>query len=205
MPAPITTIDLMRHGEPVGGRKYRGQTDDPLSEKGWQQMRAALGAHKPWQHIVSSPLTRCLAFATEVAQRHTLPLSIDARFMEVKFGVWEGKTADQLRAADPDVIERFKRDPINQRPTGAEPLADFLARVREGWSDLLKEHAGKHVLLVCHAGVIRMVLAHALNLPLASTYRIDVPSAGLTRLKVQGLGDAAQHQLLFHHGRLSNE
>ena len=198
----ITTIDLLRHGEPVGGRKYRGQTDDPLSDKGWQQMRATVGEHQPWQHIVSSPLSRCLAFATELAQRHDLPLSVDARFMEVQFGVWEGKTAEQLRAADPAVIERFKRDPINQRPAGAEPLEDFLARVRAAWRDLLTEQAGKQVLVVCHAGVIRMVLAHALSLPLASTYRIDVPSAGLTRITVQGIGEDAQHQLQFHHGKL---
>jgi len=104
-----TTIDLMRHGEPVGGRKYRGQLDDPLSEKGWQQMRAAVGEHSPWQHIVSSPLQRCQAFALEMARSQNLPLSFDARFMEVKFGVWEGKTAEQLRAQDPQVIERFKR------------------------------------------------------------------------------------------------
>ena len=35
----VTRIDLIRHGEPVGGRRYRGQIDDPLSEKGWKQMR----------------------------------------------------------------------------------------------------------------------------------------------------------------------
>ena len=36
---PVTTIDLIRHGEPVGGRRYRGgRMDDPLSEKGWAQM-----------------------------------------------------------------------------------------------------------------------------------------------------------------------
>jgi len=197
-----TTIDLMRHGEPVGGRKYRGQLDDPLSEKGWQQMRAAVGEHRPWQHIVSSPLQRCQAFALEMARSQNLPLSFDARFMEVKFGVWEGKTAEQLRAQDPQVIERFKRDPLNQRPQGAERLEDFYARVRAAWFDLLAAHAGKHVLLVCHAGVIRMVLANALNLPLVDTYRIDVPSAGLTRLRVQGAGEEASHQLLFHHGAL---
>jgi len=197
-----TTVDLMRHGEPVGGRKYRGQLDDPLSEKGWQQMRAAVGTHCPWQHIVSSPLKRCQAFAVELAHNTNLPLSFDERFMEVKFGVWEGKTAEQLRAEDPQVIERFKRDPLNQRPQGAEPLEDFYTRVRTAWGDLIAEHAGKHMLLVCHAGVIRMVLAHALNLPLVDTYRIDVPSAGLTRLKVQGVGEDASHQLLFHHGAL---
>ena len=197
-----TTIDLMRHGEPVGGRKYRGQIDDPLSEKGWQQMRTAVGEHCPWQHIVSSPLQRCQAFAMELARSKNLPLSFDERFMEVKFGVWEGKTAEQLRADDPQVIERFKRDPLNQRPQGAERLEDFYFRVRAAWFDLLAAHAGKQVLLVCHAGVIRMVLAKALNLPLVDTYRIDVPSAGLTRIKVQGVGEDAAHQLLFHHGAL---
>jgi len=197
-----TTIDLLRHGEPVGGRKYRGQTDDPLSEKGWQQMWDAVGEHRPWQHIVSSPLVRCQAFALELARKQSLPLSLDARFMEVNFGAWEGKTAAQLRADDPHAIERFKRDPLKQRPADAEPLEDFFARVRAAWCDLLEAHAGKRVLLVCHAGVIRMALANALNLPLASTYQIDVPSAGLTRIEVQGVGEDALHQLLFHHGKL---
>ena len=55
-----TLIDLLRHGEPEGGRAYRGHSiDDPLSETGWQQMWAAVGYHKPWEQIVSSPLQRC--------------------------------------------------------------------------------------------------------------------------------------------------
>lgn len=198
----VTTIDLMRHGEPVGGRKYRGQTDDPLSEKGWGQMRAAVGAHKPWHHIVSSPLSRCHAFATELAQKHGLPLSVDPRFMEVKFGEWEGQTPDQLKARDPEIIARFRRDPIGQRPCSAEPLQDFLARVAAAWNDMLAAHAGKHVLLVCHAGVIRMTLAHVLGVPLARTYFIDVPSAGITRITVEGTGPEAVAQLRFHAGAL---
>ncbi len=198
----VTLVDLIRHGEPVGGQKYRGQTDDPLSEKGWAQMWRAVGEHRPWQHIVTSPLARCHAFAVELARKHGLPLSVDARLMEVRFGVWEGKTADELRAQDPHIIARFRRDPVNLRPEGAERLEDFLARVAAAWQDLLAEHAGKHVLVVCHAGVIRMVLAHALGLPLSSSYQIDVPSAGLTRLKVEGTGDEAHAQLIFHHGRL---
>jgi alpha-ribazole phosphatase/probable phosphoglycerate mutase len=202
MPKLVTTIDLMRHGEPVGGRRYRGQTDDPLSEKGWGQMRAAVGEHKPWQHIVSSPLSRCHAFATELSQKHDLPLSIDARFMEVRFGEWEGQTAEQLEARDPDIIARFRRDPIGQRPAGAEPLEAFLVRVAAAWSDMLATHAGKHVLLVCHAGVIRMTLAHVLGVPLARTYFIDVPSAGLTRITVDGEGLDAVAQLRFHAGKL---
>ena len=89
-----TTIDLIRHGEPVGGSKYRGQTDDPLSEKGWAQMRAALVGHQPWEVVVTSPLVRCRAFAEELAARLALPLEVDARLMEIGFGEWEGRTAE---------------------------------------------------------------------------------------------------------------
>ena len=69
-----TIIDLMRHGEPVGGRKYRGQMDDPLSEKGWAQMRAKLTDRAPWQRVISSPLSRCRAFAEALSTEYRLPL-----------------------------------------------------------------------------------------------------------------------------------
>jgi len=61
-----TYIDVIRHGEPVGGRRYRGYSvDDPLTKKGWAQMRAAVPETPPWQHIVSSPLKRCLEFSQD--------------------------------------------------------------------------------------------------------------------------------------------
>ena len=37
-----TIIDLIRHGEPVGGQRLRGAQDDPLSALGWQQMRESV-------------------------------------------------------------------------------------------------------------------------------------------------------------------
>jgi alpha-ribazole phosphatase/probable phosphoglycerate mutase len=191
-----TTLDLMRHGEPVGGRKYRGQIDDPLSDKGWAQMRLALGEHAPWSRIVASPLLRCRAFADELGARLKLPLSIDARLMEVGFGVWEGHTAAEIEAATPGAIARFKADPLHARPAGAEALADFYARVAAALDEIIATHRDQHLLLVGHAGVIRMAFAYALALPLANAYRIEVASASLTRLRFDG----ANASLVFHGG-----
>jgi len=191
-----TTLDLMRHGEPVGGRRYRGQIDDPLSEKGWAQMQTAVGESLPWTRIVSSPLLRCRAFAETLADRHGLPLTLDERLMEVGFGEWEGKSAAEIEQAAPGTLARFKADPVNARPAGAEPLADFHARVAAGLADLLAQHAGQHVLLVGHAGVIRMAFAWALHIPLEHAYRIEVASAGLTRLRFDG----SHASLIFHGG-----
>jgi alpha-ribazole phosphatase len=196
----VTTLDFIRHGEPVGGRKYRGQTNDPLSEKGWAQMRAAIAGKLPWSRIVSSPLTRCLAFAEDIATSHGLPLHADERLKEIAFGVWEGKTAAQLNEEDPQQLARFKADPVNSRPVGAEPLRDFYSRVATCIEALLDHHAEEHILVVCHAGVIRMALAHGLNIPLENAYRIDVPSAGITRLSYQRF---PMQTVLHFHGRLT--
>jgi len=199
---PITTLDLMRHGEPVGGRRYRGQTDDPLSEKGWAQMRNAVGDHCPWQAVISSSLSRCADFARELAKRHQLPLDIDARLIELGFGAWEGRTPDELTAADPEILNRFRHDPVTHAPAGAETLTAFRDRVISAWDSLLEHHAGKHVLVVAHAGVIRMTVAHVLNVPLQHLFRLQVPNAGITRIRVEKHGGQLFPQLLFHGGNL---
>ncbi|MDA8128950.1 MAG: alpha-ribazole phosphatase family protein [Betaproteobacteria bacterium] len=193
------TVDLMRHGEPVGGRRYRGQVDDPLSEKGWAQMRAAVGDAAPWDAVVSSPLQRCRAFAETLADRHRLPLTLDERLMEVGFGAWEGRTAAEIEQDAPGALARFKSDPVNARPQGAEPLAAFHARVAAALDTIRARHGGQHVLLVGHAGVIRMAFAWALAMPLEHAYRIEVANAGLTRLRLDG--DRAS--LVFHGGDLA--
>lgn len=178
-----TLIDLLRHGEPVGGRMYRGSIDHPLSERGWQQMRDATAQPASWHHIVTSPLSRCRDFAVELAERLNVGLTVDERLKEVGFGSWEGKTGDQLRADDPDRLKRFYHDPVGNRPAGAEALGDFLSRVGDAIDTVRDEYAGRHTLLVCHAGVIRAAVAHTLGAPLPALYRLDVANASLTRLK----------------------
>jgi alpha-ribazole phosphatase len=197
-----TTFDLLRHGEPVGGSRYRGQTDDPLSETGWQQMRAAVGDHRPWDVIVSSPLSRCADFARELAARHGIPLEIEARIKEIGFGVWEGRTSAELVQSDPGVLARFWNDPLNNRPEGAEPLTAFRDRVTATWTEMHARFRGKHVLIVCHGGVIRMLLRHTLDMPLERLFRIQVPYASLSRIVVSGQGAQALPRLAFHCAHL---
>ncbi len=192
------TLDLMRHGEPVGGRKYRGQIDDPLSDKGWAQMHAAVADARPWTRIVSSPLRRCREFSEVLAIRHDLPLSFDERLKEVGFGEWEGKSAAEIEHHAPGTLDHFKRDPVNARPAGAEPLADFYARVAAGLDALLTHPVEAHVLLIGHAGVIRMAFAWALRIPLEHAYRVEVATASLTRFRFEN----GRASLVFHGGSL---
>lgn len=175
-------IDLLRHGEPVGGRMYRGQIDHPLSEKGWQEMRDAVAGRANWQAIVHSPLCRCADFAGELATQLQISTVADDRLKEIGFGEWEGLTGEEIRAGDADAFKRFYLDPVNNQPEGAERLRSFYLRVTEAWEEIC-QYDEERILLVAHAGVLRAIVTHVLKAPLLSMYRMQIPSAGLIAIK----------------------
>lgn len=180
-----TIIDLIRHGEPQGGPKFRGSQDDPLSDLGWQQMRAAVHDNDQWDVIVTSPLLRCVEFATEVATARNLPLHVEERLREVNFGAWEGKTTAEVVAEEGEKLSRFWEDPVANTPPGAETITDFNQRVVEGWQHWRDTLAGQRALVVCHGGVIRMILADVMGIPLQKSFAgVAVPFACRSRIRV---------------------
>jgi broad specificity phosphatase PhoE len=166
-----TYIDVIRHGEPVGGRRYRGYgIDDVLTEKGWAQMRAAVPEKPLWQHIVTSPLKRCLDFSEELANDLQITFSIEDDMKEIGFGDWEGKTPEDILAKDSDALDHFYKDPVHNRPDGAEPLDAFSERVWRAYQGIIENHRDKHVLVVAHAGVARAITANILKMSLDDVY-----------------------------------
>lgn len=194
MPFPAHFIDLLRHGQPEGGDRFRGSRDDPLNENGWRQMRSSVAGAAPWELVVTSPLRRCAEFAAELAELHHLPLETEPRLAEMAFGAWEGRSFDELKKSDPDALRAFFADPLHHTPPGGEPMADFCRRVDAAWDALLERHQGRHPLVVCHGAVMRVIYRRILHTPLEALFRIEVPYACLTRIRHQPEGD----RLVFH-------
>ena len=189
-------IDLLRHGEPRGGDRFRGALDDPLSDTGWQQMRSAVDGAAPWEVIVTSPLRRCAEFAAELAQQHELPLETEPDLRELAFGEWEGRAYSELRESDPDALQAFFRDPLNNTPPGGESLHACRDRVHAAWNAVIERHHGRHLLLVSHGAVMRIIYSRLLKMPEEALFRIEVPYACLTRVRRHPDGD----RLVFHDG-----
>lgn len=191
-----TIIDIIRHGEPVGGSRFRGHgVDDPLNEKGWQQMWAAVGDFSDWSRVVSSPLRRCCDFAEALASNRGIPFELDKRIKEVGFGSWEGRSRHSVITEENQAYRRFYADPVNARPAGAEPLEVFYQRVTHGLRDLFVQHTEEHFLLIAHAGVVRAAVGMAMNSSLQSLYAVHVDYASITRI---ACSSDRGFQLIFH-------
>ncbi|MDR9469025.1 alpha-ribazole phosphatase family protein [Marinospirillum sp.] len=189
--ASLTVIDLIRHGEPEGGRKFRGSTDHPLSQTGWQQMQEAVRELAPWDAIVTSPLLRCREFAAWLGDRHQLTVEVDQDLAELHLGAWEGLTHAQAREVSPatteqtDGVNAFWAQPLTNPPPQGESLQDFDLRVARAWKRLHEQHAGRHLLVVAHLFTCNLLLRQVLQQPLEKALSFDLPYAGLTRIRCE--------------------
>ena len=192
-PQHVTRFDLVRHGETEGGSRYRGSINDALTPQGWVAMRVAVGEQSDWDHIISSPLRRCADFARNLAQRHVLPLVLDARLREIYFGEWEGKTATELLALDADAVTRFWNDPVHYPPPGGEDVRDLQARVLRAWEDMLLRYRGERLLVITHGGPLRIILGHVQKLSLLESLQLEVAHAQRFHIEARYKTKACDH------------
>jgi broad specificity phosphatase PhoE len=199
-----TVIDLLRHGEPVGGGHLRGaRTDDPLTEGGWSDLQRAVGTWHDWDIVATSPLARCHAFAVHLAAEPGVELVVDARLSEYDFGAWDGIPFDRLWAESGDAVAAFFGDPDSAPPPDGEAAADFRARARAAWANLLERAAGGRVLIVGHGGVLRQYVADTLGVPGNPHAALEWPHAAMSRIRVFDDPPYPQARSLVFHGRVA--
>lgn len=154
-------IYLLRHGELEQKGVLAGQTDFQLSNIGFQQLKDATEKLDVDQ-VISSPLYRCLQFATPFTEQKQLPLSIVDDLAEMNFGDWDGKPYEQLWQDQKPNIGDFWQNPKQITPPNGESFEQFYHRVVTAWSELTHQ-VDCNTLVVTHAGVIKLILANLLN------------------------------------------
>lgn len=177
----VTRIDLLRHGETTAGSCFLGSTDAPLSQLGWRQLQASIKKEN-YQHIVSSPLSRCLDFAQLYSQESGLPISIENDFREMSFGDWEAKTTEEIWQTQQDDLKAFWDDPVKNTPPAAEEFTVFKNRINSAFQKIIKEHKTKQILVIAHGGVIRQIIADILSVSVNKSQQIRFDHAGLSRV-----------------------
>jgi len=179
-------IEFIRHGLPLGGDRYRGSgTDDALSDTGWRQMWDSLGTDLNWDLIISSPMCRCQSFAEAVAQNNNIELRVEKNLEEIGFGVWEGKTREELLQLDEQGFYNFYKNPVKYKPQGAESVEDLRARVGHVLDKLVADGDSKRILVVAHGAVMRSAISHVLDIPLQNLFQMKIDYAARVRFVVR--------------------
>lgn len=195
---------LARHAETVWHEenRYAGARSDPgLTAHGLRQVdELAKGVSAAGVQIVaSSPLERALRTATPAADVLGVPVQVVPGLREVDFGDLEGRT---IAEADPDLVRKFRADPVANPFPRAEPPADAAARAVTALRELDVQHDGKTVLVVAHSTLLRLALCALLGLPLP-TYRQVFPrldNVQVTEIKLSA--DPAQPAALLSLNRV---
>lgn len=163
-----TTVYLVRHGSVVGAetRRFIGHLDVPLSPLGEAQIRelAKALAEVELAAIYSSDLERARRSARILAEsRGLVPVEMP-QLREFAMGRWEGLTAEEIRALDPQAFARWMADAGRFQFPEGESLADLEARAWPVFERIVAAHAGASVAVVAHGGTNRMILCRALGL-----------------------------------------
>jgi probable phosphoglycerate mutase len=171
-PPDAATLLLARHGESAPVREDEpvpllgGSSNPALDPVGVEQAErlAERLADEPISAIYVTPLRRTAETAAPLARRLGLEPRVEEDLREVNLGDWEGglfrKHVRDLHPIAVQMREELRWDVI----PGAEPGADFAARVRAGIERIAAAHTGETVLVVSHGGTIGQALTLALGI-----------------------------------------
>ena len=167
---------VVRHGrtEANASGLLLGRIDPGLDELGRTQA-AALGAVVSGaSRVVCSPLRR----TRETAEAIGLPVEVDERWIELDYGVLDGKPMADVPA---DLWARWIADP-DFAPEGGESIAALGQRVHAACEDLAEEAAKTDIVVVTHVSPVKAAVAWTLGVGDEVAWRMFVAPASITKI-----------------------
>jgi len=165
----IKRLYLVRHGEIETDhrKRYIGQTEYPLSEKGVEQAKILqqFFAAKPVECIYTSTLRRCRQTSDIIMSksRNNTVFSACEELKEIHMGCWENQSFDDIRTNFLDDYIKRGESIFTYQIEQGESFAQVEKRVIPLLKELL-ESSYTSILIVGHAGVNRIILRYMLNL-----------------------------------------
>lgn len=211
---PQTTLLAIRHGETVWNveERFQGHEDSPLTANGRRQVDA-LGRRlqgMPIAKLVSSDLGRARETAAIIAGYTGHAVTTDHRLRERHYGVLEGLSLPEIKAAHAGVLAQFNADDPDYVIPGGESHRMHYAR-NIGWLEaVMMAQAGNTVAIVVHGGVLDSLFRYVAKLPLDQPRCYVTTNASLSvfvhgnfygtpRWVIQTWGDAGHLDGIGHH------
>ena len=157
---------IIRHGQTdwnVEG-KIQGRQDIPLNDMGRRQARALADGMKsrPVASVYSSPKRRAMETAEAIAGPLGLTVKAVPQLMEIGYGDWEGRSAEDILTTDRELYESWWQHPATVAPPGGETLNQVDERCRQAW-DMIRSGMKGDTAVVAHGGTLAHFIVHLLE------------------------------------------
>jgi len=167
MKPAVTRVFIVRHGATVlsGEDRFAGATDIALSDEGREQTRrlAQRLSHEKIGAVYASPLGRTVETAAILAAPHKLEVQTRDGFREINHGRWEQMTRKEVEEKFPEEAAEWEKDPYTFAPRGGESGLAVTARALPVLIEVVRENAGRNILVVSHKATIRLLLSSLLG------------------------------------------
>ena len=185
-----TEIIFIRHGETDFNRArlYFGHLDPDLNKTGVEQLRKTKilfeKREKMPDVVFSSDLKRCSQSMEilEIDEEIEKILTEDLR--EINFGIFEGKTYEEIKSEYPEKVEKMINDWRNFKADKGESINEMMLRVAEKMNEIINQYRNKKILVVAHAGVIQALTSYYLFGNLDGYWKFKINNGSITKLHV---------------------
>jgi broad specificity phosphatase PhoE len=190
---PLKRVWLIRHGQTDYNVQHRwqGHMDVALNQAGLDEAQrlAEHLANAPFTVIYTSDLARAADTAAPLAAKLGLTPIPDARLREIKLGVFEGRTSDEIKATHPDQMAGWRSPDLEFRIEGGESRMDVRRRALAVLADMTADDRHTEIAVVTHGGTIRLLLGGLLPDDPRFTAKLPVPNTSITQLESNADGD----------------
>ena len=171
----VLKLYIVRHGETEWNviKRFQGQLNTPLTEKGMEKLRKTGKKLKNilFDQVYTSELGRTVASAEIILNENNgyknnkLELQKLAELNEVYFGVWQGLTYEEVFLKYPEEGKNYFYNVKNYKAENveAEKLEDALERFLKGINKILDSHESGNILVVTHGTVFEMFMNYVAN------------------------------------------
>jgi broad specificity phosphatase PhoE len=182
-------IYFLRHGETLASRTggYCGSLDPDLTPAGNEMAKDFAAAYKslPWAAVFSSPLRRAVATAVPLCKATGIGMQHKEGLREIAYGLWEGKSPEDIDREFHDDYVRWLADPGWNAPTGGERGIDVARRGSLSLAEIEKTCTTGNVLVVSHKATIRIMLCSLLGIDVGRFRdRIGMPVAAVSIVEI---------------------
>lgn len=184
------SLIIVRHGRTAYNAQglLQGRVDNPLDAVGEDQALVVGEYLVPHVNeetvIISSPLLRARSTAQAIANRTGITVTIDERWTELAYGIYEGVPQSEVPA---EVWAKWRSDP-HFAPESGETLAQVQERVAGACDELLQSLTGKTAVIVSHVSPIKSAVAWALGVDVGVSWRTQLDTASISRITLTPRG-----------------